>query len=690
MDITIRAGIRAGCLSLLPVIPPAMAAHNPVEEIIVHQTRKQSEVFLETAVTASADSAEQVVRAPGMALNKNGPLTSMPQFRGMSSDRLMITIDGAPVTSAGPNLMDPPLSYTSTNMVEGIKVHRGVAPVSVSFNSIGSAIEVKQWQPSFTRDHVQPGADIGLGYASVDESRQFNFRGYVASPQHRLMFLASAVEGEDAEFPNGEITPTSYEREQYQIGYGFKSGGHQLDVSWLINDTGDTGTPALPMDILFIEGDIWRLNYGWDNESYKVSARLYGNDTEHGMTNYHLRTAPADGMSWRRNTATSDGWGGSVELEIPQASGDLTVGADLRSEEHNSEIDNPNMAAFFVDNFIDVESDTSSLYVEKDLRFSEQLFGQFGVRVSQVKNNAGDVDATPAMMMPPAGMLRDAFNASNDERTEDTVDVVAKLSYRQSEHSTLFLGLARKQRVPGYQELYLWLPLESTGGLADGNLYTGDPELEVETNREIELGIDWSGGALSLSPRIFYRKVADYVQGAPSTVAPAIMFAAMMRPGGNPPLRFSNVDAEFRGADLAFGYKLSEQWKINGVINYVRAETDDNQPLYRISPLNAYATLQWQQAKQGASLRIRGFAEQDRVSDSHFEQPTSGYGIVDLSGYKQVTENVRLTLSVENLADRQYRQHLAGYNRAANADISLMERLPGYGRNWHLRLDAHF
>jgi iron complex outermembrane receptor protein len=690
MKITIKAGLCAGSLALLAAAPPAMADHKPVEEIIVNSSQEQSETILETTITLSPDSSEQLLRAPGMALNKNGPLTSLPQFRGMSGDRLAITLDGAPVTSAGPNLMDPPLSYTSAHMIEAITVHRGVAPVSVSLNSIGGAVEVKQWKPAFSDGKLRFGGDIGLGYSSVDESSQADLRAYLASSQQRLLLLASRVEGEDAEFPDGEITPTSYERQQYQLGYGFRTGRHQLDASWLVNRTEDAGTPALPMDIQSIDADIWRLNYHWAGDRYQLRARLYGNDTEHGMTNYQLRTAPANGMNWRRNSATSEGWGGNIELEVSQASGALVMGVDYRDEQHDSRIDNPNMAAFFVANFNDVESETSSLFVEKDLQLSDQVFGQLGARISRIENSAGDVNATPAMMMPPAGMLRDNFNASNNGRTDNTTDVVAKLSYRHSEQTTLYLGLAHKQRVPGYQELYLWLPLESTGGLADGNLYTGDPDLEVETNREVELGVDWTGRSLTLSPRVFYREVDDYVQGEPGTVAPAIMFTAMMRPDGNPPLRFSNIDASFWGADVALSYKISDEWQVNAVANYVRAETDDDQPLYRISPLNGYATLQWQQEDRGALLRIRGFAEQDRVSDTHFEQATAGGGIVDLSGHKQVTEKVRLTLGVDNLADKHYRQHLGGYNRAANADIGLMERLPGYGRSGYLRLDAQF
>lgn len=51
---------------------------------------------------------------------------------------------------------------------------------------------------------------------------------------------------------------------------------------------------------------------------------------------------------------------------------------------------------------------------------------------------------------------------------------------------------------------------------------------------------------------------------------------------------------------------------------------------------------------------------------------------------------LQLAAGVDNLFDREYRDHLNGYNRAANPDISRGERLPGYGINAFARAIYEF
>ena len=82
---------------------------------------------------------------------------------------------------------------------------------------------------------------------------------------------------------------------------------------------------------------------------------------------------------------------------------------------------------------------------------------------------------------------------------------------------------ARKTRSPHYLERFAWLPLEVTAGLADGNNYVGDVDLDPEISYEVELGLDWRGSALFVAPRAFYRNVDDYIQGVPVDATPGVI-----------------------------------------------------------------------------------------------------------------------------------------------------------------------
>jgi iron complex outermembrane receptor protein len=300
------------------------------------------------------------------------------------------------------------------------------------------------------------------------------------------------------------------------------------------------------------------------------------------------------------------------------------------------------------------------------------------------------------MGMPPAVALRDNFNDADRKDSDDNVDWVAKVYYQGRSDLTYYAGVARKSRAPSYQERYLWLPLQATAGLADGLTYTGNLDLDSEIAHEAELGVDWALGALSIRPRVFYRYVDDYIQGTPSTNAAAVMFVRMMNANNgtsNPdPLEFNNVDARFYGFDVDWSYQFNERWAASGVVNYVRGERDDsNDDLYRVPPLNAFIALNYSRARWGLTAESFLYDDQDDVSETNQERTSDGYAVFNLKGYWNLNTSVRIALGVDNLADENYEDHLAGVNRVrGNPDLAVGDRLPGYGRNFFGRVDVQF
>ena len=176
---------------------------------------------------------------------------------------------------------------------------------------------------------------------------------------------------------------------------------------------------------------------------------------------------------------------------------------------------------------------------------------------------------------------------------------------------------------------------------------------------------------------------------------PAVALVRMMnnRNGtDNPdPLQFNNVDARLYGFDMDWAGQLDDQWSLSGIVNYVRGERDDTSDnLYRIAPANASFRLNYAGANWTAGVEGVVYDRQDKVSDTNGERETSGYGLVNLSATWQATGQLQLAAGVDNLLDREYEDHLNGYNRAVNPDIASGERLPGYGINAFARVMYQF
>ncbi len=96
---------------------------------------------------------------------------------------------------------------------------------------------------------------------------------------------------------------------------------------------------------------------------------------------------------------------------------------------------------------------------------------------------------------------------------------------------------------------------------------------------------------------------------------------------------------------------------------------------------------------QSSTSLIIDIESADRpVVDSEFnqEEKPPGYDLVNLSGSYQITPQITLSSGVENLFDNCYQDHLAGYNRNADSDIAVGERLAGPGRNIYLAATLHW
>ena len=91
--------------------------------------------------------------------------------------------------------------------------------------------------------------------------------------------------------------------------------------------------------------------------------------------------------------------------------------------------------------------------------------------------------------------------------------------------------------------------------------------------------------------------------------------------------------------------------------------------------------LTWQRGALTGTLESVLYARQSKTSWFNAEEKTAGYGLINLRGHYQFDNYFNLSTGIENLLDKDYADHLSGYNRNADSDIDIGDRLPGRGRN---------
>lgn len=666
-------------LLLLVVQPFQVAAQDrPVDEIVVGGnaiTSNSMEHKVEDQLLV--DTASILKQVPGANVNSNGTITGIAQYRGMYGDRVAVTIDNHGIVSGGPNAMDAPLSYVSPMITDAILIERGIASVSSAPESIGGHVNSRLARGDFGADDFSLSGFVGSRYTTNGNLSTTAGRLTVSDASHRFSLISEFDNGNDIDTPSGTIRPSAVDRERYDLSYAYTDGTNHVAVFAGRLDTTDSGTPALPMDIRYIETDLYGSHFLYEvSSAVSIDGRVSANDVDHVMDNFALREN-GNPMMYRQSYTTGSGGSAALSAVFELDSSVLRVGSHFSTAEHDATITNPNNAQFRIANFADVERDLVSLFGEWSVERGTSAL-EIGLSLRRVETSSGDVGAS-GVMGNGLGELADAFNAADRDLTFDDIDAVIKYQRRAGNGIDWHFEVAQKSRAPSYQELYLWAPMQATGGLADGRTYVGDLELDSEVSRELNLGFEWSGDRFEIAPQVYYKDIDDYIQGTPLSGGTANMVSMMMT--GQPVLQFTNIAAEIWGVDVAWSYALGERWFIDGIASYTRGRrTDESDDLYRLAPLNGNLGIRYAGPNWTAGARVLAYADQDKVAAYNGEQETDGYEIVTLDLAWMPGDAIRLEARVDNLFDSTYQDHLTGINRANGSDIPVGTRLYGAER----------
>ncbi|GAB1261532.1 TonB-dependent receptor [Aurantivibrio plasticivorans] len=681
------------CLQL-SIAPAALmagvcVADSNIDEIVVvgESQLVENSLSLEGDALKIGNTGDILKWVPGANINRNGPLTALPQYRGASGDRVNVSVDGMTLFPGGPNAMDAPISSVPGSDVKTLSVSRGIASVSAAQETLGGHMAVTSQRGQFSEDaQWYPQVRVTSLYNGNGGGAHSSVLAAVANDQQKAGVAYSYQEGDDQDYVDGDVPNTFFRRNRVAAFYALQTEHSTLNIDVTQIATEDTGTASLPMDILYIDADTVNVDGSITVGGMTLSAAIGTQDIEHEMDNFSHRFL-VDPTRYRNNYATGDHDHANFAVHAPLGVGYINAGVDYSKALHNSDISNPNNAMFAVANFNNVEKTIVGLYAEW-ISKSDALSWELGVRSNSWQSDADEVSG-PMMVAP----LAVQFNASERDRDERNTDVVAKLAYQASSHAVLSAGVAQKTRAPSYQELYLWAPLQATGGLADGRNYVGNLNLENETARELNVGMDVDRGTFAVSAQLFYRRVDDYIQGTSQINLPNAMQVNMISTmmGGQPALQFNNVEATLYGTDIGYTGSFAEHWYYRGNLSYVRGERDDvSDDLYRIAPLNHSLTLGTLLGNWDLSATSELVAKQDKVSSYNNEQASAGYGLLHIDVRWQFANRLHVVLGIDNVFDKKYAVHLNGYNRVADADVAVGERLPGAGRNVRAGVSYHF
>jgi len=251
-------------------------------------------------------------------------------------------------------------------------------------------------------------------------------------------------------------------------------------------------------------------------------------------------------------------------------------------------------------------------------------------------------------------------------REQNPLSVSASALWKFTPGYSLALAVSRSQRAPNTQELYA-----HGVHLATNTYEIGDPGLDVETAKTLDLTLRKTEGATTFTVGVFHHRIDDYIFA--DTLDQFEEFRL---------IRYAQQDASFTGIDGELSHKFTKE--LTGAVfgDYVRAKLTDgggNLPRIPAARLGGRANGTWGRAS--AELEYFHVFEQGEVAA--FEDNTPGYEMVNATLAYELPagdRDLQVYLRGANLLDKLALNHASFISRAA----------PLPGRTFVLGLRASF
>ncbi|MGC7838921.1 TonB-dependent receptor [Pseudomonas wayambapalatensis] len=694
----------------------------------------------------NVNDIKQLVRyEPGVSVGGVGQRSGLNGYniRGIDGERILTQVDGVSIPDSffyGPYAQTQ-RNYVDPEIVKRVEILRGPASVLYGSNAIGGAVSYYTLDPD---DIIKPGQDVGArlktGYSSADESwltsatvagRQGDFDGLLHLSQrnghetesyggHGGTGLArTEANPEDVRTTNvlaklgwnyADDARLGFTYEHYKddrdqnilsaVGGPFIPGFGAMN-SYRMRQGNDTVTRErfginheFGLDSLVADHVKWSLNYQIaktdqrTDELYFASGRQVFRDRQ---TTYKDRQWVFDGQL---DKAFSIGetdhlltYGTTIKHEKVTGSRSgtgtcLNIGGTCRAIGQNSASDSQALVSDFPDPTIN----TYSLFAQDEIRWNNWTFLP-GARYDYTRM---EPKMTAEFLRGIQGTGAAPSSVDDSDKKWHRVSPKFGITYAFNDNYTWYGQYAEGFRTPTAKAMYGRFDNPTLGYRVEPN-----PNLEPEKSKSYETGLRGNFDAGNFDVAVFYNKYRDFIN------EDAVQSANLGSTFQANNIKHATIKgAEFKGRLNLDHFGAPQGLYTQGSLAYAHGRNDDNgQPLNSVNPLTAVMGLGYEQQNYGGLLSWTLVKRKNRVDDSTFFAPdgaskqfrTPGYGVLDLTGFYKVTEDVTVNAGLYNLTDKKYWQwdDVRGYDGLGEAAVTQpanLDRLTMPGRNFAINV----
>jgi len=610
---------------------------------------------------------------PGVEIDGEGPFRGLPVIRGMSSNRVLILVDGQRLNNSRESTTFAGIQPALVNLseVERIEVLRGPASVQYGSDAIGGVINIITRQPNLGAQDFKLSGDVALEYGTISDSQAgrvsvtgtgSGFSFYAGGSYEKVDdYKAADGASEDPRYvgPRGvwvredDTVPNSgMEQTNFNGGVKFLTGSQGvLRIDAEVVRTKDVGFPGFDLESSGIEflfpnfdrdkiGVSWSTGPVWGLSDISLSTYYQGVNKESASI-FDFPGYFSD--SFTQSEIDSFGFNAQSIADVGQHH--FTFGLDYYDDNvQDTALETTCFGPFCLPPSTEVavpKSEQTGLgaYIQDGWTLSSAITFQLGLR--------GDTFSFVSKDDP--NYTGEPFDVT-DSAVSGNVGVTWSVT-----DNVNFTGLiARGFRTPNLQE-------RSFFGLAtNGEAYIlQNPGLSSESSWNYEIGTKVRYDRYSGGLHFFYNDLTDFItleflelDDARCTSPPA--------PPGVQCAEFANVaKATIWGVELDLETIFADWWTAFGSIAYMQGDNKStNEPLSSIPPLKVVLGLRYQRSAWWTEANLRFLDRQTDLpeSDPFFDNGTIGFTVYDLRGGYDFNFGLGFLIALENITDKLYNE----------------------------------
>jgi outer membrane receptor protein involved in Fe transport len=570
---------------------------------------------------APATLSQALENVPGVSFIAEGQ-GAVPAIRGLARGRSLIVVDGSRVSTerrAGPNA-----SFLDPSIIGSVSIARGPGSVAYGSDAFGGVIAVRTRRPSADSPlRVRASATLGGGLPE----RRGDVELSAGHGSNGMLVAVRAREFDDYQTPTGVVPNSGWRDGGIRAIWEHHAGARLWSAGWQTDLGRSIGRPRSDSATMLATSpyeDSHRLTVSYEDRP----AGWFKNVRIDGLFGaVRERTSQDKLATVKQPRSLTQADLSSREAQL-RATGDhgfgrvsLQTGADFQGRYGLEAIDRTvayNLAGA-------IASTTTNPSIESAHRIGFGVFGQADAQITSRLRLAGGLRADTVHNTNIGGYFGDRHvaNTALAGLAGATVAVTTRI--------TLTAQVARGFRDPTLSDRFYRGPVGR--GFIEGN-----PNLEPETSRQVDLTARWEAGPIRLSGAYYDYRIANLVERY--LVGTSNFF---FRNRGATRLRGAEIEAQTM---LAHGLVL----ELSGQVSRGR-DAVDGTPLDDIAPRSMAVVIRHAMAGRVSSyLRAAAVARHDAAGPS--EVPTPGFVNLDAGTAWHWSSHVDVRGIMRNVLDQ--------------------------------------